>query len=142
MADDSFKHGKAQVICGMDSITEEPRFIEVDSAGSLSISGEVTSPTFSSLSTWKTVSVDTTATGTELVAANTSRRLLIVVNNGATDAYVGFGSVASGASASASGGLLLKAGGGALVLDGPIVTSQVKAITASSSTILFVGEGG
>lgn len=93
------------------------------------------------MSTWKTVSVDTTATGTELLAANTARKLLIVVNNGSTAVYLGFGSVASGAAANATGGMLLAASGGSLTLDGPMATSQIKAITAASSSIVFVAEG-
>lgn len=140
MAEDSPKHGKTVVICGMDSTTGETRFVSTGATGELETTA--TPPTISSMSTWKTLSVDTTATGIELLAANTARKLLLLVNNGSTDVYVGFGSVTSGAAASTTGGFLLKAGGGSIILDGPMVTSQIKAITASSSSIVFVAEGG
>ena len=140
MAEDSPKHGKTVVMCGIDSTTGETRFVSTNTTGQVETT--TASPTISSMSTWKTVAVDTTATGIELLAANTARKLLLLVNNGSTDIYVGFGSVTSGAAASTTGGFLLKSGGGSIILDGPMVTSQIKAITTSSSSVVFVAEGG
>lgn len=72
------------------------------------------------------VAVSVTSAATLLMAANTNRKALLIFNNGEADMYVGLAGV------TASSGIPVKAGGGALTIVPPFITGQaIYGITAS-----------
>ncbi len=97
--------------------------------------------TVATLNTQKTVTVDTTANGIEILAANADRKGFIITNNGATDCYLGDTTLTSGAAPAANGGIICKAGGGAVSgsqMDG--YTGAIHGITEAGSTVVGVWE--
>lgn len=84
----------------------------------------------------KSVSVDDTAGGTQVLAENTARRSFLISNEGSEDVLIRFG----GDPSFPSTGHKLAAGGN-LLYDKRAPQDEIKAITNSSSTTLFVSEG-
>jgi hypothetical protein len=80
------------------------------------------------------VSVGTSST--QVLAANSNRKLLILVNDSDEPIYVSLG-----ATASLNNGIRLNASGGALALDNPIFKGVVNAISANGSKTLVGAEG-
>lgn len=78
------------------------------------------------------VSVDTTTGGVVLAAARQTRRRLILINHGATDVFVGTGTVST-----ANGALLLGTKGTVVILN---TNAAVKGITGGSSVTVGVIE--
>jgi hypothetical protein len=75
------------------------------------------------------VAVSVTSSATLLRAANTGRKALLIVNNGAADMYVGLSDV------TAASGIPVKASGGALSLTPPFLTQQAIYGRTASATI-------
>lgn len=83
----------------------------------------------------KTVKVTNSATLVQ--AANANRRGLLVVNNGATDCYVGFAAtMVEGSSTAATGGALVSSKGSLTFNMSDGYTGPVYGITAAGDTIL------
>lgn len=80
------------------------------------------------------VSIGTSST--QVLAANSSRKLLILVNDSDEAIYVSLG-----ATATLNNGIRLNASGGALALDNPIFKGVVNAISANGSKTLVGAEG-
>jgi hypothetical protein len=80
------------------------------------------------------VSVGTSST--QVLAANSNRKLLILVNDSDEPIYVSLG-----ATATLNNGIRLNASGGALALDNPIYKGVVNAISANGSKTLVGAEG-
>ena len=80
------------------------------------------------------VSIGTSST--QVLAANSSRKLLILVNDSDEPIYVSLG-----ATATLNNGIRLNASGGALALDNPIYKGVVNAISANGSKTLVGAEG-
>ncbi len=80
------------------------------------------------------VSIGTSST--QVLAANSSRKLLILVNDSDQPIYVSLG-----ATATLNNGIRLNASGGALALDNPIFKGVVNAISANGSKTLVGAEG-
>ena len=80
------------------------------------------------------VSIGTSST--QVLAANSSRKLLILVNDSDEPIYVSLG-----ATATLNNGIRLNASGGALALDNPIFKGVVNAISANGSKTLVGAEG-
>lgn len=80
------------------------------------------------------VSIGTSST--QVLAANSSRKLLILVNDSEEPIYVSLG-----ATATLNNGIRLNASGGALALDNPIYKGVVNAISANGSKTLVGAEG-
>ena len=80
------------------------------------------------------VSVGTSST--QVLAANSNRKLLILVNDSDEPIYV-----CLGATATLNNGIRLNASGGALALDNPIYKGVVNAISANGSKTLVGAEG-
>ena len=64
------------------------------------------------------VAVSVTSSATLLRAANTSRKALLICNNGTSDLYVGLSDV------TAASGVPVKASGGTLTIAPPFITGQ------------------
>ena len=79
------------------------------------------------------VSIGTSST--QVLAANSSRKLLILVNDSDEPIYVSLG-----ATATLNNGIRLNASGGALALDSPIFKGVVHAISANGSKTLVGAE--
>lgn len=75
------------------------------------------------------VAVSVTSSATLLRAANTSRKTLLIANNGTADLYVGLADVTS------ASGIPVKASGGTLVLTPPFITGQAIYGRTASTTI-------
>jgi hypothetical protein len=80
------------------------------------------------------VSIGTSST--QVLAANSNRKLLILVNDSDEPIYVSLG-----ATATLNNGIRLNASGGALALDNPIFKGVVNAISANGSKTLVGAEG-
>jgi len=80
------------------------------------------------------VSVGTSST--QVLAANSNRKLLILVNDSDEPIYVSLGGTAT-----LNNGIRLNASGGALALDNPIYKGVVNAISANGSKTLVGAEG-
>ena len=80
------------------------------------------------------VSIGTSST--QVLAANSGRKLLILVNDSDEPIYVSLG-----ATATLNNGIRLNASGGALALDNPIFKGVVNAISANGSKTLVGAEG-
>jgi len=80
------------------------------------------------------VSIGTSST--QVLAANSNRKLLILVNDSDEAIYVSLG-----ATATLNNGIRLNASGGALALDNPIYKGVVNAISANGSKTLVGAEG-
>ena len=80
------------------------------------------------------VSIGTSST--QVLSANSSRKLLILVNDSDEPIYVSLG-----ATATLNNGIRLNASGGALALDNPIFKGVVNAISANGSKTLVGAEG-
>jgi hypothetical protein len=80
------------------------------------------------------VSIGTSST--QVLPANSSRKLLILVNDSDEAIYVSLG-----ATATLNNGIRLNASGGALALDNPIFKGVVNAISANGSKTLVGAEG-
>ncbi len=80
------------------------------------------------------VSIGTSST--QVLAANSGRKLLILVNDSDEPIYVSLG-----ATATLNNGIRLNASGGALALDNPIYKGVVNAISANGSKTLVGAEG-
>lgn len=76
------------------------------------------------------------SSSTEVLAANTNRKIVILVNDSDEAIYI-----ALGASATMNSGIRLNANGGALVLDDPIYKGVINAICSSGSKKLVGVEG-
>ena len=75
------------------------------------------------------VAVSVTSSATLLRAANTSRKALLICNNGAADLYVGLSDV------TAASGVPVKASGGVLTIAPPFITGQAIYGRTASATI-------
>lgn len=83
-------------------------------------------------------SVDTTAGGTQLLAANSQRRFLLVQNKGSVDVYVRV----DGGTVTSSDGLTLAAGNGVIYdADGGVPVGAVKALSSSGTVTVYHEEG-
>lgn len=83
-------------------------------------------------------SVDTTAGGTELLAANTQRRFLLVQNKGAADVYLRV----DGGTVTSSNGLTLAPGAYvSYFAAGGVPVGQVKALSSSGTITVYYEEG-
>jgi hypothetical protein len=80
------------------------------------------------------VSVGTSST--QVLAANSNRKLLILVNDSDEAIYVSLG-----ATATLNNGIRLNANGGALALDNPIFKGVVNAVSQNGSKTLVGAEG-
>ena len=80
------------------------------------------------------VSIGTSST--QVLAANSNRKLLILVNDSDEPIYVSLGGTAT-----LNNGIRLNASGGALALDNPIFKGIVNAISANGSKTLVGAEG-
>jgi hypothetical protein len=80
------------------------------------------------------VSIGTSST--QVLAANSNRKLLILVNDSDEPIYVSLG-----ATATLNNGIRLNASGGALALDNPIFKGVVNAISANGTKTLVGAEG-
>jgi hypothetical protein len=80
------------------------------------------------------VSIGTSST--QVLAANSNRKLLILVNDSDEPIYVSLGTTAT-----LNNGIRLNASGGALALDNPIFKGVVNAISANGSKTLVGAEG-
>lgn len=98
-------------------------------AGALGVSEQAASGT----PTYGVVTVDTTATGVVVKAANASRRRITVVNHGAVDVFIGFDTSLS----AANGALLVGVKGASLSF---FTTAQIRAICASSQVVGYYEE--
>lgn len=83
--------------------------------------------------TYGQVTVDTTATGTQIKAANAKRRSITLVNHGTVDTFIGFDTSVS----TSAGILLVGVKGAALRL---FTTAQIRGINASSAVIGYAEE--
>ncbi len=81
-------------------------------------------------------SVSIGTSSTQVLAANSGRKLLILVNDSDEPIYVSLG-----ATATLNNGIRLNASGGALALDNPIYKGVVNAISANGSKTLVGAEG-
>ena len=70
-----------------------------------------------------------TSSATLLSAVNTSRKALLIVNNGTSDLYVGLSDV------TAASGVPVKASGGTLTIAPPFITGQAIYGRTASATI-------
>lgn len=80
------------------------------------------------------VSIGTSST--QVLAANSNRKLLILVNDSDENIYVSLGGTAT-----LNNGIRLNANGGSFVLDNPIYKGVVNAISSSGSKTLAGVEG-
>lgn len=74
---------------------------------------------------------------TEIKAANTARRYLLIQNNGATDIYI----TLNGAEATTANGIKVEAAGGAYELQGFVPVAAIKAISSAANSAVIVVEG-
>lgn len=81
-------------------------------------------------------SVSIGTSSTQVLAPNSGRKLLILVNDSDEPIYVSLG-----ATATLNNGIRLNASGGALALDNPIYKGVVNAISANGSKTLVGAEG-
>ena len=81
-------------------------------------------------------SVSIGTSSTQVLAANSNRKLLILVNDSDEPIYVSLG-----ATATLNNGIRLNASGGALALDNPIFKGVVNAISDNGSKTLVGAEG-
>ena len=79
--------------------------------------------------------VSVLVTDTVLLAANTSRRFLMIVNTGASHIRVRFGQAST-----TTTGIQIRGSGGALVLDRIVPTGAVNAIGETATTAVSVTE--
>ena len=95
-----------------------------------------TSTTPGEVSSITNFNVSVGSSSTQVLAANSSRKLLILVNDSDEAIYVSLG-----AAATLNNGIRLNANGGALALDDPIYKGVVNAISISGSKKIVGIEG-
>jgi hypothetical protein len=82
-------------------------------------------------------SVTVGTSSTSVLAANSSRKLLVLCNDSVNTIYVDL----SGGTAATSKGVRLNASGGSILLDHYVPTSAITAIASAASSVLTIQEG-
>lgn len=114
-------------------------YAKVDANGNLLVSPSSSSSVTNvqNSGTPATTQVSVGVTSTDVLPANTSRKYLCLVNDGASTIYVNFGE-----NAALNAGVRLNANGGTIIFEGTYIpTSTVKAISALAGQNLAVIEG-